>query len=116
MYVCKREMLGIGRRLMSRIGARAMKAKIWWGVLKSLDWGVVLVWSSMDGGWGLTRLNWLEVDIPSAYAVTRNAMTMIDTPMWILMFLKKPAKRTLRGQMTNSARHPITACARFARS
>lgn len=37
---------------MSRIGARAMKAKTWWGVLKSLDWGVVLVWSSMDGGLG----------------------------------------------------------------
>jgi hypothetical protein len=33
MRVCRREMDGMGRRLMSRMGKRAMKAKIWCGVL-----------------------------------------------------------------------------------
>jgi hypothetical protein len=31
-------MFGIGRRLIKMIGVRAMKAKIWWGEVKVLDY------------------------------------------------------------------------------
>jgi hypothetical protein len=71
MNVWRREMFGMGRRLIKMIGKMARKAKIWCGVVKVLDYLFVSTEICNGEEDVLTRLNCAEVEIPSAYAMIR---------------------------------------------
>jgi hypothetical protein len=121
----RREILTVwgrsGRRDKARSGARAMKAKIWWGEEKDLLWCLVSMYhwyEKRDGmGWdGMRKLTLLYsplVAIPNPYETTRKTRMKTDTPTCTPILFKNPASRTFSGHRTNSAKQPTTACARF---
>ena len=104
--------LNAGRSDIKSKGRMAIKAKIWWGVLKALDWWWLVYlcttfeYSQVER---LTRLYCPLTTPPRAKLTIRNTRMITLNITWILMFLNTATAIKFNGQRIKSARQPMMA-------
>lgn len=106
--------LRAGRSDIKSKGRMATKAKIWWGVLKALDWWWVsmLVYYDVSNnhiGERLTRLYCPLTTPPRTKLTIRKTRMIALNITWILMFLNTATAIRFNGQRMKSARQPMMA-------